>query len=75
MCIFSEQAFCRASECFIQLRKHYVARHDALSIRESTLSRVTMLYLIGESILSRFVMLYQIVQALCRESEYSILQQ
>ena len=57
-------AFCRASECYIQLRKHYVAHHDAISIRESTLSRVTMLYLIGESILSRFVMLYQIVQAL-----------
>ena len=51
-------ALCRASECFIKLRKHSVARHNALSNRGSTLSAVRVLY--------------QIAEALCRPSECSI---
>ena len=79
-------AFFRPSECYIQLRKYYVGRRDALSCRSkyfdghhnafskcwNTLSAITMLYSVEASILSRVVMLSPIAEVLCRASECSI---
>ena len=52
------EALCRASECSIRSRKHYVARQSALSECGSIMSAVRVLY--------------QIAEALYRASECSI---
>ena len=52
------EALCRASECSIKSRKHYVGRQSALSNRASIMLRVRVPD--------------QIAEALCRPSECSI---
>ena len=54
---------------FSERFRYSVGRHDALSVCASTLSAVTMLFLVGINTLTAVTMLTQNEKALCRPSE------
>ena len=71
--ILQKKALCRASRCFLQLRKYYVGRRNVLSNCGNTLSAVRVPYPVEASILSAVIMLSPTAEILCRASRCSIL--